>query len=200
MGYTHYWYREKEVPKVLFKAIVQDFLKTMPYLEKLGIDLAYGHGEKKPVITNDLISFNGRTNCNHKNRDLGVTWPSENAKGINNGLSDDKDVEGTWFAGMTLNTRTCSGDCSHETCYFPRIVEPRGDWDKPKEDGKWFESCKTAYKPYDLAVNVFLIIVKNHLKEDIIVKSDGELKDWKEGITICHNVLGYGKKFKLDEE
>ena len=62
-----------------------------------------------------------------------------------------------------------------------------------------FNFCKTACKPYDIAVTACLVIAKNHLGDDIRVSSDGELKDWKSAIGLCQEVLGYGDNFKLGD-
>ena len=109
----------------------------------------------------------------------------------------DGDVGGVWFAGLQLNTRTCDGDCSHESFCLPRVLT-LDEWRKP-ERGKYFEFCKTAYKPYDLAVTACLIIAKHHLGGAIFVKSDGELDAWKDSMALCQKMLGYGEDFKLDE-
>ena len=125
---------------------------------------------------------------------------------------NDSDVSGTWFAGLKLKHRTCGGDCSHETFSLPVRIE-KEDWQKPigeishydqhgkpvyndpKEIGLYFDCCKTAYKPYDLAVIICLIIAKHHLAEDILVASDGTLENWKDGMLICQKILGYGLEF-----
>jgi len=127
---------------------------------------------------------------------------------------NDSDVSGTWFAGLKLRQRTCGGDCSHETFDLPLEIE-KDDWQKPVEEishydqygkpvyndkeevGLYFDCCKTAYKVYDLAVIICLIIAKHHLKEEIIVSSDGSLDNWQDGMLICQKILGYGLDFKL---
>lgn len=195
MGYTHYWRREKGFSIGLMKQIVDDFKKTLPEILGL-VDLAGGDGEGKPTIANNLVSFNGRAKCGHPEDYLGITWPSENAGGIANPYKEDV-VSGNWFAGATLNKRTCGGDCSHETFYFPRIMEIE-KWQNP-EKGLYFEFCKTAFKPYDLAVIVLLIIAKHYLKEKMIVSSDGNDNHWADGKALCQKVLGYGIDLKFME-
>jgi len=129
---------------------------------------------------------------------------------------NDSDVSGTWFAGLKLKYRSCGGDCSHETFSLPVRIE-KGDWQKPigeishydqygkpvyndkEEVGRYFEFCKTAYKPYDLAVIICLIIARHHLKEEIIVLSDGTLDNWRDGMLICQKILGYGLDFTLKD-
>ncbi len=68
-------------------------------------------------------------------------------------------VNGPWFAGAVLQARSCDGDCSHETFRLYR------------SDQHYFGFCKTACKPYDIAVTAALIIVKHYVR-DIHVSSD----------------------------
>lgn len=128
----------------------------------------------------------------------------------------DSDVSGTWFAGLKLRNRSCGGDCSHETFSLPLKID-KEDWQKPigkisyydangkpvyndpKEVGLYFQCCKTAYKPYDLAVIICLIIARHHLGKDLLVSSDGELSHWQDGMLICQKILDYGLEFSLQE-
>lgn len=204
MGYTHYFYTKPDLNKAYFLSFVTDFKKMMQPLKLLGVKLADGRGENTPIVRPDEIIFNGMTNCGHIERDMGITWPSKTAKGINQnkvGTQLQELVSGKWFAGAQLESRVCDGDCSHETFHLQQKAENLPDYKKVSEDnGYIFDCTKTAYKPYDLAVNVALIIAKHHLKTDIIIRSDGEEKDWEEGRQLCQHFLGFGKDFKLDED
>jgi hypothetical protein len=222
MGYTHYWYREKKIAAKTFNAIVSDFKKVKQVLDK-HLKLCSGDGTGEPIITNKSVVFNGDEKCGHQQRNLGITWAADDAKGISqvtvakppveahtivtmlSGNTEqlslqDSDVAGDWFAGAKLNSRTCGGDCSHETFSFPneahfeRAIEREG-----KEKGKYFDCTKTAYKPYDLAVNCFLIIAKHHLKDKILVHSDGTNENWSDAAQLCEKLLGFGGKFRLDK-
>ena len=66
MGYTHYWYRKKEIPKDKFYHIVADLNKLMPIFKEAGILIAGGLGEGRPRINGDEIWFNGKLNCGHE--------------------------------------------------------------------------------------------------------------------------------------
>jgi len=225
MGYTHYWYREKEIPLEKFRKIKEDFTKFLPLFKALDVQLANGLGEGQPVITDDEITFNGKHNCGHPiNEAIVIPWPSRTPK---NGVATDskKAIEGSWFAGVVLNQRACDGHCDYETFYFPRNLaknhlgtperQPIGKiayykmdgwntrtpvYSNPKVVGKYFDCCKTAFRPYDLAVNVFLIIAKYYLKNTIQVRSDGDLPEWKDAVIMVQNALGYGEDFKLDRD
>jgi len=214
MGYTHYWYREKEISKPIFSRIVSDFRKLLPVFKVLDVKLGNGFGEGKPVINSREVIFNGLRNCGHpKNPNIVIPWPAPTVKpGV--APNAEKAVVGSWFAGVVLNQRVCDGDCSYETFYFPRVlpdsekpVQPvcyyRADgipvYNDPRCVGKYFQFCKTAFRPYDLAVTSFLVIAKHHLGERIIVRSDGTIAHWMDAVKLCQNVLGYGLDFELDE-
>ena len=194
MGYTHYWRREKAVDPETFSKIVSDFRKLLPLFKTLDIQLAGGMGDGEPAFTDEKIWFNGKTNCGHTQVDLGIAWPADGPTKFGTAPNAEEAVDGTWFAGLKLNQRTCDGDCSHESFVFLGDMELQ-DWDKPDENGRYFGFCKTAFKPYDLAVNICLIIIKHYLGDKIKVSSDGEMKDWQDAIDICQNAFGYGKEF-----
>lgn len=208
MGYTHYYSVKPKFDADQFAKVVKDFKQMIPVLEHLGVKLAGGHGEDQPKIDDVQIWFNGLTKCGHTERDLGITWPAKKATGISKngvGMQLSEIVKGSWFAGASLETRACGGDCSHETfsleCEMRDIPEYKMDPERLKENGGlMFEFCKTAYKPYDLAVNVCLIIAKHHLRNDIKVNSDGETENWIEGMQLCQHFLGYGLEFKLEDD
>ena len=61
-----------------------------------------------------------------------------------------------------------------------------------------FSYCKTARRPYDLAVQCALIILKHHLGDHLTVASDGPEGDWDNARGVCQQHLGYGQDFRLD--
>jgi hypothetical protein len=188
MGYTHYWRIQPEVPGDKFDAIVADFKELLPALEAvMGVKLAGLRGKGKPKITKDVIAFNGPANCSHKKADLGITWPAKDARGV--AKVGGAVVAGGWFAGAQLGSRACGGDCSHESMVIERIYPKRDDLHP--EDALKFNFCKTAYKPYDLAVTALLIIAKHHLNHNILVSSDGQPKDWLDARRIVKHQLGH---------
>ena len=229
MEYTHYYYISPEFDAEKFKRVAIDFKKMITPMKHLGVVLADGAGENYPTISPTEIRFNGLEKCGHTKRDLGITWPSKSASGISQNdthtiLADI--TNSNWFAGAHLETRVCGGDCSHETFSLEQkletswtneddtitTLEPQGEFrgytnqdrtqDKNPQNqiGKHFNCTKTAYKPYDLAVTVCLVIAKHHLGEDILIHSDGSMENWHEAMMLCHHFLGYGKGFSLDDE
>lgn len=195
MGYTHYWYRQKAIGPKTYAKIVQDFRRLLPTLEEWGIHLAGGFGEGEPHIDEAEVWFNGNQNCGHpQDQAVVIPWPTDKGYGV---ASQREDVKaGTWFAGTLLSKRCCNGDCSYETFYFPRVVDPR-EWQQP-ENGFLFSCCKTAFRPYDVAVTAFLVIAKHHLGDRLRVHSDGEEPHWQDAKWLCELELGYGLSFQLD--
>lgn len=192
MGYTHYWYREKEVDEQTFSLIVSDFKVLLPKFQEFDIKLGDGVGENLPILNNYLVCFNGKSDCGHDiNERISIPWPDENAGGV---MASNKPISGTWMAGSLLNTRHCDGDCSYETFYFPRTLNE--DW-QGDEHTKHFQFCKTGFRPYDVAVTAFLIIAKYHLKDRIKVSSDGNIHHWFDAKLLCQMELGYGMDFQL---
>lgn len=210
MGYTHYWYREKEIDAETYGKIISDFKAAMPGFKWLGLPLAGPMGKGKPIVTESEVRFNGLERCGHAQRDLGITWPAATVK---NGTAPSTElaVVGSWFAGAQLDQRTCGGDCSHETIAFDRVQVTQFErrdgskWSKdPQKEGKerglYFEFCKTAYKPYDLAVTIFLVIAKHYLGKRLLVSSDGEIQHWTEAVGVCNRAFGYGDEFVLETD
>ena len=228
MGYTHYYYVSSEFDKKEFANVAKDFKKMVTPLKHLGVVLADGWGDNHPRIAPTKIIFNGLEKCGHEERDLGITWPSDKAIGIiKNGVGTKlrEITNSQWFAGAQLETRACGGDCSHETFSLFKtfnpinkrydgseyVTEPQGvygSWTDSKGKktknkaniiGKFFDCCKTAYKPYDLAVTICLVIAKHYLKNDITISSDGNITHWQEAMQLCQHFLGYGEDFTLDK-
>jgi hypothetical protein len=159
----------------------------------MGVRLGNAFGQDVPLIGPDNVVFNGIEDCGHPvNKEIGIAWPATGARGVGATTSP---IAGDWFAGATLSTRACSGDCSHETFSFPRVFQPQS-WEEVKPEG-WFAFCKTAYKPYDFAVTAFLVIAKHYLGDLLRVSTDGEDNDWHDAKVLCQFHLGYGWEMKI---
>jgi hypothetical protein len=215
MGYTHYWYRPKNLKAEPFKLFVEDCKKIFNYCEnELGIKLANSLGDinSVPEAGTTGVFFNGSdeqpAGVWTTNKEISIPWPSPKAS-----LTEvDADpiaekVDGSWFAGdmvsqrvAPINNNSGKGSGSYESVCIERIKE-LSDWQKKEEkpkDGLYFDCCKTAYRPYDLAVTAVLISLKHHFPE-CRISSDGEEKDWLDGKFLCNNLLGYGLDFEIGD-
>jgi hypothetical protein len=105
-------------------------------------------------------------------------------------LETSKDL--LYFNGIQEN--------AHETFYFERMLSTQRHVQyHDVEQDKIFGFCKTAQKPYDIAVCSALIIAKKHFGSDIIISSDGEDEDgWLEAKTLTQDILGYGLEFDIN--
>ena len=62
-----------------------------------------------------------------------------------------------------------------------------------------FSYCKTEKLPYDICVQLVLIIMKQHFGDEIAISSDGSEDDWKQAKELCQKKLKYGIEFKLEK-
>lgn len=79
------------------------------------------------------------------------------------------------YGGLFINGK---GDDSHEDFIMREHYN--------QNEGNF---CKTARKPYDLAVTACLAIMKYRLGDNINVGSDGDSDEWSEGVEIAKKVL-----------
>jgi len=73
------------------------------------------------------------------------------------------------------------------------------DFDRHGRSVVW-SFCKTEHLPYDLCVQLALIIFKHHLGDAVKVGSDGFDEHWQTAKTKCQELGGYGMDFRLTRE
>jgi hypothetical protein len=196
MGYCHYWEIKKDINQESFFSIVADVQRMVLTLDDLGVRLAGPLGEGLPEIDSDHIAFNGLWHCGHaKNEEVVIPFPAAGAAGIGDSASA---IEGSYFGmGTLLKHRTCDGNCSYETF---RIARTCNEFEKVR-NGEYADSCKTGFRPYDLAVQCVLLIAKHHLKDGIQVWSGGSDFHWNDARLLCYVHLGYPlSQYKVDRE
>ena len=90
------------------------------------------------------------------------------------------------------------GELSHETFCLERVTDITGFTQRDDDNGLIFNFCKTARKPYDIAVCSALIIAKKHFGESIMISSDGDNEEWQESKALCQEILGYGDDLNMN--
>lgn len=109
-----------------------------------------------------------------------ITAAEEKGLALNADLND---------AHITLNG---SGEESHETFHFPRVMTLH-DWQRPNENDLYFDFCKTARKPYDVVVVALLILIvslwNDKYRNHVTVHSDGMVSDWQEGYDLLMEAM-----------
>jgi hypothetical protein len=196
VGYCHYWEIEREIDRESFARIVSDLQRIVLVLDDLGVRLAGPVGEDPPEIDAEHIAFNGLWHCGHlKNQRIVIPFPSASAAGV--GESIDA-VEGSYFGiGTLLRHRACDGNCSYETFTLKRKSD---DFDRLC-NGRYSDSCKTGFRPYDLAVQCTLLIAKYHLGDRIQVWSGGSDFHWNDARRLCYVHLSYPlNQYRVDQE
>lgn len=193
VGYTHYWLRPHKINRSIFYHIMLDFKSLIVSLHTAGVRLAGPDGTMGAILRLEEIRFNGVRDCGHPALDVGIGWPSSTASGVSKKGMDV--VVGDWMGGAVLQSRVCNGDCSHDSFSFLR-QELVGDY-RNAINGQCFRFCKTAYKPYDLAVCCALIIAEHHLGKALLVASDGTMHHYRDAIALVEKHLGYGSDFVL---
>jgi hypothetical protein len=196
MGYCHYWEIEQEVDQETFSRIADDVQQIVLTLDDMGVRLAGPLGEGLPEIDAAHVSFNGMWHCGHvANDEITIPFPAADAAGV--GLSTNA-VEGSYFGmGTLLGHRTCDGNCSYETFRFLRKCS---EIDKLR-NGRFSDSCKTGFRPYDLAVQCVLLIAKHYLKDRIQVWSGGNDYHWNDARQLCYVYLSYPlQQYRIDPE
>jgi len=63
-------------------------------------------------------------------------------------------------------------------------------FDLNRKGSAGFTFCKTAAKPYDLAVTACLLIYKHHSPDTMILSSDGDDEDWVDAKKLVWDILG----------
>ena len=91
------------------------------------------------------------------------------------------------------------GDDGHEPFVLDRVSKDRGIHHHENR-ALLFSCCKTAYKPYDVAVTAVLCAAKRHLGADIVVASDGERKDWDKGRALHLKATGVESPLPFDPD
>jgi hypothetical protein len=196
MGYCHYWEIEPEINQESFSRIIADVQQIILTLDDMGVRLAGPLGKGLPEIDADHIAFNGLWDCGHvKNEEIAIPFPSADAAGIG---SSTNAVEGSYHGmGTLLKHRTCDGNCSYETFRLGRICN---DMDNIR-NGLFSDSCKTGFRPYDIAVQCVLLIAKHHLKDRIQVWSGGSDYHWSDARLLCYFHLSYPlNQYKIDRD
>lgn len=194
MGYTHMWRRAPVLNREAFMKAVEDVRLILERAEEMGLRLSGPLGYGQPEITDSTIAFNGTKECGHRFYDYGDPWPTDAAQGV---FEDSPVSETPYWSGEHLNTRSChGGSCAQGPFVVERNFLAR-HWSR-LEKGGYFCKCETQFKPYDLIVTAVLIRLKERLKDEIFIQSDGREKAFEDAKRLCRELFGWTKYFELE--
>ncbi len=77
----------------------------------------------------------------------------------------------------------------HEAFDLARVYYP-APWETPDLSGRFFSFCKTARKPYDLAVTASLLLLQRHFGSTVQVTSDGTPQEWEPALSLVTQIFG----------
>ena len=84
-------------------------------------------------------------------------------------------------------------DEGHETFLVTRLRPDLPSWDPEAKES--FDFCKTAQKPYDLAVCLVLLSMKRHAPRSVRIGSDGDWDcEWVEARRVYKELFGVDPK------
>lgn len=147
----------------------------------------------------------GQASQNEKNYQLAIRQCQRMIRALNAELKREDEKNPSRLSGYSVHTKVTqygglffngTAELGHE----PFVLREHFSQNES------FNFCKTAQKPYDLAVTACLIVLKHYLGETIDVSSDGQGEDWTDGLTLAKrltkikglvNPIAEKQKFKL---
>lgn len=196
MPYTHMFRRSPELSKEGFDNLVQDVRVLLEKAVEIGLSVNGPTGYGKPVATHSVIAINGNRDCGHRFRDFGDPWPADDASGID-AVEGPSYADVPYWSGERLRTRVChGGTCAQMPLVVDRVFMPK-HW-TVMEKGGYFCKCETQFKPYDLIVTAVLIRMKEHLRNEVFVNSDGHEKAFEDARRLCRDLFGWPRYFELE--
>jgi hypothetical protein len=81
----------------------------------------------------------------------------------------------------------------YETFSWSRLVRP---WDKDNTAGRVFDCCKTAQRPYDVAVVAALLLAHSYYGDAVSLGSDGDAPDLAPALALLAEAFP-GRQFSL---
>lgn len=134
--------------------------------------MGYTHYWRRPEILDASLFRAFSRDCH----DLALAWEEAIA------YEDDEPDHAPEFATDRIHFNGV-GDDGHETFYLSSVYDAYPG-QKPWGDGRWFEFCKTAFKPYDALVCACLIAFRVRFGDTVQVTSDGDWDEWQDGRTL----------------
>lgn len=179
MGYTHYFYQNKNVSATQWEMICRTFRKIVKAL-KDGLRSESVAGAQYMADLGFDVGKDG---------DLIAIQP-EYDYGWKDYFTHEKDVGGELhlaFNGV--------GDMAHETFVLAAEIGS----DDYFVHGEKFSFCKTNGKPYDAVVVAMLIAMKAIAPDVFRISSDGDIDDWQPGLALLSFALKKPTKIQFQE-
>lgn len=159
MGYTHYFHHTRRFTNAQWAEVMTDLNRIAATARAEGITLADGFGESE--------------------------LPAKGSESVTDGpryLPDQRDESGEKFVSFNG-----LGEDGHETfILFQNRAPLLPHQDKAR---RGWDFCKTARKPYDVAVTACLCYLESVYPGQISAESDGAAEDWQDGLALARRAL-----------
>ena len=109
-------------------------------------------------------------------------------------IDKEGSIGGVWYEGKEVKIANWKGEKDTEACINTASVSFNGEGDNSHESFSidnssddvmnGFSFCKTARKPYDIAVTACLIAFKKCFEYAVKISSDGDYKEWECGLKL----------------
>lgn len=180
MGYTHYHYYKNPVVELakLMDKKADIHRNTNSWMEaKLALEKLPTHDSLVKKIEKQIKAFKEiKSDLEHVlpclQKDKGFKLRGGNGEG--EPLITDTTINFNGDASSGNSFETFHVNIFEHTTFYR--------FNDLDEKGEMFGFCKTARRPYDIAVCVSLMVIKHHLGSGFRISSDGGFEEWSEAI------------------
>jgi hypothetical protein len=159
MGYTHYLTQRKNITALDWQDMQAAFVRIMAKAKQEGLQLCGPDGTGSPEFGSDCLAFNG-----DESQDCSYDHTSS-------------------YNGRVTRIEQCG---AHESFVIERKLQ-RDEREYSTEKGKLIKwtFCKTAEKPYDVAVTAIGCYLETMWPQYFEFSSDGGADDWQAGLALA---------------
>lgn len=163
MGYTHYWTQKKTIKSADWIEIQAACIRIIAAAVQSGVRIAGADGTGSPLLNTETISFNG---------------------------DGKEDCSYSYTSSFDGTLRRVEQFGAHESFWLDRKLQ-RDENERSPNNGKLIKwtFCKTARKPYDVAVTAIGCCLESIWPNYFEFTSDGHLNDWQAGLALARQAL-----------
>lgn len=159
MGYTHYWTQKKNITALDWQDMQAAFVRILAQAKGEGLRICGPDGTGAPEFGSESLAFNG---------------------------DESEECSYSYTSIFDGQERRIEQDGAHETFFISR---KREKYTAPYDKEWRYTFCKTAEKPYDMAVTAIGCYLETFWPSHFEFSSDGKPDDWRAGLTLACRAL-----------